>query len=684
MISAETNGRAESAPAEEKRDEERPSQLEEAGWILVMLLPGAMTLLLAFRSGGFYLGATSLAATEMALVLGLRFVLAKRPLQGVSKPLIIAVAAMALFAGWTLLSSNWSDSVSLALPGYSRALLCGLMLLFFGTIPFKIQRIRWMVYGVAGAIVVICITALIARLLPNVIFDSALITETRLGYPLTYWNALGIVACVGSVLCAHLACSTREAPLARVLGAAAVPMLFVTLYYTLSRGGIWAAPAALVVYAIVGRPRALLSGLVAIAPPTAIALLEASPSSAVTEGYPHAMVSQGEHVAIVVGGCMLGAGLLRAALLPLDSWLEQFRLPDRSRRPVLVGAAVLGLVIVLAAASAAHVPHVVDTKYHEFTDRLDTAPGPGESRLTSARPEGRFDLWDVALDSYREDRFHGTGAGTYAEEWDKNRPTESNVVNAHSLYLEILGELGIVGLVLIVVALALILGAFAYRARGPDRALFAALLAAGLAWAIHAGVDWDWQMPAANIWLFALGGAALARSLEWRRHRRKAELKRTLVRAGGAIVCLFLAIVPARVALSQARLNSAMESLDAGDCRAAKNDASDSLSAVSQRPTPYFVIAYCDIGAGRFGSATIALQRALERDSRDWELYYDLAVARAGAGIDPRPAAIRAAALNPNEDLARNAPFRFRGGNVRSWEQAAEKAPLLAPELGDP
>ena len=658
----------------------------EAGWLLVMLLPGLATVYLGFRSGGFYVGATSLAAAEMAIVVGLRFALARRPLQGVGPALVVAVVAIGLFAGWTLLSANWSDSVSRALPAYSRALLCGLFLLFFGMIPYDARRIRWMVYGVAGAVVVICGAALIARLLPHVIYDSTLVGEHRLGYPLTYWNTLGIIACIGTVLCAHLACSTRDGPAARILGAAAVPLLVLTLFYTLSRGGIWAVPAALVVYAVVGRPRALLSGAIATIPATIVALLVASPSSAVADGYPDAMVGAGKHMAIVLVACMLGAALLRACLLPLDNWMTGLRLPDRSRRPALAGAAVIGLVLVLAAGTAANVPHVINTKYHEFTDRVVTTPQSreGESRLLSARSQGRFELWEVALDAYRQNRFHGTGAGTYAEVWDKGRVSTHHVENAHSLYIEVLGELGIVGLVLLVIAIGLILGAFAFRARGPDRPLFAALLAAGLAWAVHAGVDWDWQMPAVTIWFFAFGGAALARSLRWRRRRPPNELKWLAVRVGGALACLLLAVVPARVALSQARLNSAMDALDRENCQKAKDEANSSLSVVSQRPTPYVVLAYCDVRERRYGEATIAMDRAVERDPGNWELYYDLALTRAGAGLDPRRAAHRAMVLNPNESLARLASFRFRGTNAGTWERAAESAPILPPQPGDP
>lgn len=653
------------------------------GLILAALAPAALTLYLAFQSGGFFPGATSLAAVEVAIAGALWLALARRPFEGLSVPLLVAAVALGGLAAWTLLSSSWSDSVARALPEYSRALLYALTLVLFGLLPFDARRIRWMVYGLAAAIVAICAAALTARLLPHAIFDPTLVHEHRLGYPLTYWNALGILSCVGVVLCAHLACGTRDSRVTRVLGAAAMPLLGLTLFYTLSRGGTWAAVGALVVYAVVGRPRALLSGAIATIPTTLIVLAVASPVGSVADGYPAATVSAGKHVALALAACMLGAALLRAGLLPLDSWLLRARLPDRARRPVLAGAAALALALVLAAGTAANAPEVVGTKYHEFTDRANTSPGAGESRLLSARLDGRFDLWHVALDSYRENRFHGTGAGTYAEIWNRDRPNAAQVLNAHSLYLEVLGELGLVGLVLLVIAVASILGAFAYRARGPDRALFAALLAAGLAWAIHAGVDWDWQMPAVTLWFFALGGAALARSQ--RRHGGHGrDIRNAIIRVGGVVACLGLAILPARVALSQAQLNSAIGAMDAGNCRQARDDAHSSLSAVSQRPAPYTVIAFCDMDEGHYSGAVAAMEQALRRDPGNWELHYGLAVARAGAGLDPRGAARTAARLNPHSAIAQSGPRHFRGRNPAAWRVAASSAVVIPPAPGDP
>ena len=141
---------------------------------------------------------------------------------------------------------------------------------------------------------------------------------------------------------------------------------------------------------------------------------------------------------------------------------------------------------------------------------------------------------------------------------------------------------------------------------------------------------------------------------------------------------------PARVALSQAQLNSAIGAMYAGDCRQARDDAHGSLSDVSERPTPYSVLAYCDMGEGRYSPAVAAMEQALRRDPGNWNLYYGLAVARAGAGLDPRRAARTAARLNPLSLLAQSAPRRFRGSSPSAWRAAARSAVLVPPTPGDP
>ena len=656
-----------------------------SGWVAAALVPGALTLYLGFQSGGFYPGATGLAAAEMAALLALWFALSRRPLEGVSVGVVVVAVALGAFAAWTLVSAGWSDADSRALREYTRVLLYLFVFGLFGMLPFDSRRVRFMAYGLAAAIVVICAAAVVARTLPNLILDPALVDDDRLGYPLTYWNALGLVAAVGVVLCGHLTCSTRDPRAVRVVAAAAVPLLTLALYYTLSRGSTWTALGAVALYAVLGRPRALLSGALATAPAAFVVLIAANPANALTDGNPAgpAAVEAGEHVALVLAACMAGAAVARLALLPLDGWLAGVRLPERARRPLLGGATAAAIAAVLLAGMALNVPSVVSAKYDEFTASDSTFVGGGSSRLFSASSNGRQEHWDVAMAAYRRERLHGNGAGTYPLLWARERSGEVHVKDAHSLYVEALAELGLVGLSLLAVVIVVILGGFAFRARGPDRSLFAALLAAGLAWAIHAGIDWDWEMPAVTIWIFALGGATLARSP--RQRNRSATGPGTIaVRVGGVAACLALAILPARVAISEARLNDAIDALFRGDCRSARAEAGSALDAVGERPTPYQLIAYCDMSERRYRSAAVAMQRALRRDPRNWELHYGLAVAQAAAGQDPRAAARRAATLNPNDSRSASAPVLFNGSNPQAWIRAGRSATLLPPAPGDP
>ena len=665
-------------------DASGPSSSAHSRWSsLLALVPMALTLYLGFNSGGFFPGAVSVAAALVAVAVVLCLLLIRRPFEGFSVPLVVSVVAFGAFTGWVLLSADWSDSAARALPEYVRALLYGLTLVLFGLLPFNARRIRWMLYGFAAAIVAICIAGLIARTLPEVILDPALREKDRLGYPLTYWNSMGLLAGLGIVLCGHLACSTRDPWPVRILGAASVPLVTLTLYYTLSRGATWATVGAIVIYVLVGRPRGLLFGAIATAPTTLIVLMVANPTNDLTEGpliNPNS-VAAGEHVMTALVACMVGATLLRALMLPLDGRFDEFRLPDRSRWPTLGAVAASGLVAVVALGIALDVPGVVQDKYDQFTTQNESRTGEGSSRLLSAETNGRQDHWDVALAEFRHNRLHGSGAGTYALIWEKNRPGTVEVKDAHSLYLETLGELGLVGFVLLVVALALILGAFAYRARGPDRATFAALLGAGLAWAVASGVDWNWEMPAVTVWLFAFGGAALARSSNSEKLQGRGA---AVARVVGIFGILALMVIPARMAISVARYDDALESFRAGNCREGKAKARDAISVLDQRMAPYALIAFCDLREGRYRSAVGAAESAHKRDPHNWETYYGLAVARAAAGLDPRAAAKRTAILNPNDPRASRAATVFGGRDRQAWIDAARNAALLPPTADDP
>ena len=93
----------------------------------------------------------------------------------------------------------------------------------------------------------------------------------------------------------------------------------------------------------------------------------------------------------------------------------------------------------------------------------------------------------------------------------QHRPYAFTVVDAHSIYVEVMGELGHRRLLLIagtLVAMFVASTGAARRAR-PHRHVYGAAIGDAAVWTIHAGVDWDWQMPAITAWLFALAGLGL-------------------------------------------------------------------------------------------------------------------------------------------------------------------------------
>lgn len=643
------------------------------GVAAVLALPGALTVYLGVSGGGFFAGTTGFVVVLLILAMVLRVTLAERPFEGFGPALAVAAAALGLFAVWTLLSFTWSDSQSRALLEFDRALLYLLVLMLAGSLLRTSARLRWMVRAIVAGIVVVCAIGLISRVLPEVWPIDPNIAEDRLSYPLTYWNALGLLAALGIVLALLLTSDERESRPSRVLAAAAMPMLGATLLLTFSRGGIVAAAIGVVAFALLGRPRGLLPALLAAGPATAVAVVLTFRADLLgTENYTtEAAVAQGQNAAIAIAVCMAAALLLRLLLLPVDGVLSRIHLPPRIRRPVIAGATASAILIAVVAALALDAPGYLDRQYERFVDGSGIATATTRDRLTNPGNNGRTDLWQVASDAWQRERVHGAGAGVYQTLWSRHRPTEQSATDGHSLYLEVLAELGVVGLALLALALAAILGRLAYLARGPDRALYAGVLAAGVAWACHAGIDWDWEMPAVTLPFFALGGLALARDTA------RLQPPGRPLRVALGVGLLVMAVTPALIAVSQTRLNESVRAFREGDCDKAIDGALSSASTLSVRPEPYEILGYCDarrLGAGRLGVQM--MEEAVKRDPDNWEFRYGLALVRGAAGLDPRPAAREAHRLNPRNELTRDAVRRFDTDDPLKWERRARAARL--------
>jgi hypothetical protein len=231
-----------------------------------------------------------------------------------------------------------------------------------------------------------------------------------------------------------------------------------------------------------------------------------------------------------------------------------------------------------------------------------------------------------------------------------------------------LSELGVVGLALLAFVILMIASATLARSRRRNRTVYRVVLAAGIAWALHAGLDWDWEMPAVTIWVFALGGSVLAT------HERAVPILRTptlRVRGAVALSCLAVAVVPALVFVSQTRLDQSLTAFARGDCTKAIDAARSSSSALGARAEPYEVIGYCEANLGFPRRGLRAMRKALDRDPNNWEFHYGLAVMRAASGLDPRREARIALRLNPLDPTTNDAVARFRTTSEASWRHRA-------------
>jgi O-antigen ligase len=640
--------------------------------------PAAITVYLAFRSGGYFAGAPAIVAVVLGVALMLRVVLAGHPFEGFGPALICGTVGLGLYALWTLLSALWSHAPAQAMIEFDRALMYWLALVLFGSFGWSRERLLWAVRLLAVGMFAVALLGLVTRVLPELHSIGTTLENSRLSYPLSYWNAVGIFTAVAIVITLGLATRREEHPVSKALAAAAIPILVATLYFTFSRGAVLALALGVPVFVICSARRELIPTALAIAPPAVVAVLLCLGTGDLSTGHyanPTA-ISEGRTLAWELAGLAAAAAALRTLLIPLDRRLDRIEISPRSRRRGWMAAAALAVVVLVVAGVAVDAPTKISHGWNDFTE-TKSAKDPRElqDRFTTLNNNGRVVQWELSWENFKRHPLLGSGAGTYGQVWAKEGNGQFRIVNAHSIYFETMSNLGLPGLIFLLVGLFSILLGLALRIRGPDRIIYAALFSATLTWAVHAGYDWDWEMPATTFFIFSVGAMAIAA------HRGAGAtwappVPGRIVRLALGIGCLALVVTPALVAISQGFLNSAVRGLQAGDCSAASHDALDSINVLSARPEPYQVLGFCDSRAGENELAIQLLQTAVDRDPDEWESYYGLALVQAAAGQDPREAARKALELAPREPLAQEAVEIFRTKDPQKWRRRALEARL--------
>ena len=597
--------------------------------------------LLAAGNGGYFppawgwSAAALLWAAGMALVVGAPARL--RPLEWTT------LSAFAGLGAWMLLSQLWEHAATQPVLEAERTLvyLAGLAACMLLT---RRGRVLPLLVGLLAAILAASLYGLAARIVPGSWLAHGAADTGRMAQPLGYWNGLGIFAAMG-VLIAWTVCARARPTAARLLAAGSLPPLLCTMYFTFSRGAWAALVIGLIAALLLDRRRGLLLMTVLLtALPMAAAVGVAATSGALTHaGSPLGKAAHQGH--------RLGAVLVLAVAAELALALVIVRLERRwnpSRRLTLAGyAASSAVAVVLAIGAIAVLGSPVSMAQRVYNGFTSPAKGGFNARngqlgrdlnlrLFSLSGNSRATLWRIAWQDAKAHPLVGSGAGSYERVYLAHRTNKLKVTDAHSLYLETLAELGPVGLALLLVALGAPLVA-GVRARGNP--LLPGAFGAYVAFLAHAGVDWDWELPAVTLAGLVLA-VALLRSGAGSDRR---ELGRPL-RIAGLIVIALLAVASLVGLRSNLALSESQSAAARGDWFAARHDAQSAVDWA-----PWSAEAWTALGDARFGSRApggeAAYRHAVKLDAGDWSTWF--AVARSAHGAEAKAALARTLRLNP-------------------------------------
>ena len=550
-----------------------------------------------------------------------------------------ALGCLALFVGWVALSALWSTSVPATVSEVERDIVypLGLLAALFAV---KRRAVPQLLGGTLAGIVLICVYSLGTRLLPERLGSFDPLAGYRLAAPLGYWNALGIFSALGALLALGFAVHARNAVL-RMAAAGSLLILLPTLYFTFARGP-WLAFGfgVLVTVALDSRRLRLINMLIFVGPIALAGVWLSSRSTALT--HQNAALSAAEH-----DGHRL---LVRLAILTVAAGAATFlvTIVDRRlkagpglRRAWASALAIAACVLLVAGMAKYGSPITLAHKaYRSFT-----SSGAGafdqqnlNKRFFSLSSNGRVDLWRAAWSDREAHPWLGSGAGSYETYWLQHRPEAIKVRDAHNLYLEVLAELGPVGLALLVAALAIPLAA-AIVARGS--ALAPTASGAYAAFLLHAGADWDWEMVGVTLPALFCAAAILISARSDQREIRLAGPWRAAVLVATLGVVAFAVVGE----IGNSALAASARAAANGDWRREKTQAQKAAAWAPWSAEPLRRVAEAEYSLGHPLQARNELHRALKRDPHDWELWLDLAVSSTGTGR--RHALQTALQLNP-------------------------------------
>src|SRR6188472_258513 len=381
-------------------------------------------------------GIVAIACAAAGIALGLRGTV---PLPRLDRAGAVTVAAAGALTLWAGLSIWWSIAGDLSWSWLARGLVY-IAFLALGALAGapaggarRAAALLALVFGAAIG------WALLGVAIPSLFPDGDRIA--RLREPVGYWNALALLADAALALGLWVARSPRVA--GRVAGLLLVYGAVLAVLLTQSRAGVVGALAVLALWLVLSDERLedALRAVVAGLPALLVGGWAFTRPALVEDGVLRAdRVADGKvFAALTIGGAVLVA--LAAWRVSVGTLVERRR---RLLRSTLVVLCVVGLLV----ASVGFVA-TVGNPYSWASSQLsrgECVNDPG--RLTDLCANNRLQWWGEALDVVADRPAGGSGAGTFALARRRYRESATPVTEPHSVPLQLLADLGVVGLLL--------------------------------------------------------------------------------------------------------------------------------------------------------------------------------------------------------------------------------------------
>jgi hypothetical protein len=428
------------------------------------------------------------------------------------------VAVTALSVGWSLVpNATMLDAIRLI--SYTSVLALAALIA-----QLHKNRAREILLGAGLAALLIVIYALLSRGLPGLFPDTDNFARIRL--PFGYWNAVGSIAAIGSLIALWAGTRRTESRAIEIWSYPAGGLFLVGLMLTQSRGTLLALAIVIGIWLLLIPRRLRTAGwLLVVGVPSMILVAWAYKQTALSFDAQPFVDRKNTGIQLTIA-LLVMSGLL--------AWAGSFIRAKRHERPLVaaqrwkIGRVLLILLAISPFVLALGIGVGTEKGFSTITDGASgfvttssVAPSNSPDRLTQTNSlRGRYwsDAWKV-FDAHTK---RGTGGDTFLVARLPYRADQITASHAHGMVPQVASDLGVLGLsVLFGLTLVWLVAAFKMAGaskRAPwhwlddvDEVRLASvtLMLMALMFGLHSAIDWVWFIPGVAYFGLLAGGWTL-------------------------------------------------------------------------------------------------------------------------------------------------------------------------------